>query len=345
MSWTLDQAASLLEGAGQTVYYRSSMDLAIHCPFCPTGDPDQTGKCYITPEKMGGIFHCFRCESAGTLRSLFRHLGIQVAGVTVNTGLLQERILKAERARQFREASLPAKLGTHDLPDEFKQLEPSDVKSSWMAKKAYGFLERRGVTWSQILEWRIGYCSTGKYAQSIIFPVFDAEGKQQSFQTRQVVGMSEMKSKNPYSEEGTVGKEEVLYGVHRVGNRNVLVLVEGPFDVLHLQRVFAKAKLRDHKPIGLFGHKLSSIQLMMLSNLNAQSIYIMLDSDVPKDAWKMARNLAPRVGAKVYLTLLEEGDPDDLSPRGALKKMMESCQIVPMVRSEKEPWQGRVKAE
>src|SRR3990167_3825649 len=164
--YTLDQVTALLDSHGIQTIPRDMDNVSILCPFCPEHDPDIKGKCYVTPGKWNGIYRCFKCDSSGTIRSLFRHFGIPVAGSVLSMEQMAERIAKVKTSRMFERSKLPKQLSQTKIPDEYIALS-EDAASGYMAKKAATWLARRGIHWDQIRRWQIGYCPHGYFAHQL----------------------------------------------------------------------------------------------------------------------------------------------------------------------------------
>lgn len=320
---SLDAVQAQLEAQNIRVIPRDSDNVSILCPFCPEHDPDTKGKCYVTPGKWNGIYRCFKCDSAGSIRSLFRHLGIPVAGSVLSMEQMAERIAKIKASRAFHRDAMPKKLEKTALPMEYIELEPGN-KMGWLVKQALIWLNRRGIHWDQIQKWQIGYCPFGHHAQHLILPVFDESGGVATFQSRRFIGTTTPKSKNPKAKLNEMSKADVMYGEHRVEKGDNLVLVEGPFDVLYLERMFARLKMKRFKPLAILGHQISSVQAQTLHRFEPRSVWVIMDADAVKDGRKIGTKLARIVDGDVYITDLEYGDPDDLEATELLEKMNNS---------------------
>lgn len=342
MNYTVENVQAALEAIGVVVINRDQDNLSINCPFCPAGDPDTKAKCYITPGKWNGIYRCFRCDTAGIIKSLYRKLGIPVTDSTESLGQKAERIAKMRTVAAFKQQNQIQELEITPLPVEYEPLDPS--RCGHLHKRAVKFLqEKRGVHWDQILDWQLGICPSGRFAHHIIMPVFSMAGQIQTFQARRFIGTINPKSKNPKADRHQISKADVLYGLQKLKPGDSVILVEGPFDVLHIERCFSKAHLRTIKPIGLLGHKISRIQTHTLRMYNPPRAWVMMDSDAVKDSYKIGKMLARVLEGTVYVCELEKGDPDDLSPVRLLKKIQNGVRIRPFQGSVKTPSLDAVK--
>ena len=61
-----------------------------------------------------------------------------------------------------------------ELPPEFKSLATDNLPAT--ALYATKYLAKRGISKSDIIKWKIGFCFEGEFRNRIIIPSFDEEG-------------------------------------------------------------------------------------------------------------------------------------------------------------------------
>lgn len=110
-----------------------------------------------------------------------------------------------------------------NLPEEFKTLTSSKTHVS--SRRAMRYLKDRGITKSDILRWKIGYCPTGEYEGRVIIPSFNMDGRVNYFIARTYED-EWVKYKNPPAQKDVVFNE--LY----VDWGSDLIIVEGVFDAI-----------------------------------------------------------------------------------------------------------------
>jgi len=110
-----------------------------------------------------------------------------------------------------------------ELPAEFISLCAESAPATGTYAQKY--LQKRGVTDSDILKWKIGYCFSGEYRNRIIIPSFDDDGDCSYFIARSYSGDS-YKYKNPRA------SKDIVFNELFIDWNNDLVLVEGVFDAL-----------------------------------------------------------------------------------------------------------------
>jgi DNA primase len=110
-----------------------------------------------------------------------------------------------------------------ELPAEFTSLCTESVPAT--GTYAHKYLQKRGVTDSDILKWKIGYCFSGEYRNRIVIPSFDEDGDCSYFIARSYSGDS-YKYKNPRA------SKDIVFNELFIDWNSDLVLVEGVFDAL-----------------------------------------------------------------------------------------------------------------
>tara|TARA_Y100001963_G_scaffold142998_1_gene213267 strand:+ start:469 stop:1134 length:666 start_codon:yes stop_codon:yes gene_type:complete len=167
-----------------------------------------------------------------------------------------------------------------ELPEEFVSLCSENLPATGVY--ALRYLEKRGVTKSDILKWKIGYCFSGEYRNRIIIPSFDDDGDCSYFIARSYSGDS-YKYKNPRASKDIVFNE--LY----IDWNLDLVLVEGVFDAL----VAGNA-------VPILGSTLrSGSKLLRKIVRNDTPVYVALDPDAAKKERRIIEMLL-RYDIEVY---------------------------------------------
>lgn len=266
----------------------------LDCPF----KQHRHAKLWINVEKRTGI--CPRCNITGTARWFVKQLGGQVE---------EKKTIEFKFHETNHTDEIKSKI---ELP---KECRPIDTKT-FLGEEAYKYLTiKRGLEPYQISSWEIYYCSTGPYAGYIILPVKNMKGDLDSWQARKYY-YNGSKSLNPKSGRG------LLYGLQKCEEEDSIVLVEGPFDVIALER-----NLTGSVPLGLLGHSLGDLQAAVIAYvLKPKTVWIMLDWDVNEDEVKVAAKLTQYGLNDVRMCQLQQhhGDPDELS-REQVKEILDKA--------------------
>jgi DNA primase len=259
------------------------------CPFsdCPSHNKG-TKKLEIDIEtNMEGqnFWACWVCGAKGrTVRSLFRKVGVTQA-ILKN---LDSLIVRTDHNNQDDH--------TFDgmLPAEYKFLldaKPTDI----LAKHAMLYLKKRGITEEDIIRYQIGYCDEGKYAERIIIPSFDGNGKINFFIGRTFDPETRLKYKYPQASRDIIAFEMLI-------NWDVpVVLCEGGFDMIAIKR----------NVIPLLGKSITQKLLKRIIDSKVKKVYIALDNDAMKMALKHCQTLMS-MGKKVFLVEMEQKDASEM---------------------------------
>jgi len=239
-------------------FYREGISqLLFFCPRCE----HHKKKLSVNLEK--NLFKCWVCDWSG--RDLYR--------VVRRYGLTKHRADWRSFGQQIEINNFAEKLfGTEeverppsiDLPNSFISLVNKDLPST--AEPPLNYLRSRGLSRDDIIKWKIGYCSKGKYASRIVIPSFGLSGKVNYFVTR-AYDNSWRKYLNPTASKNIIFNE--LY----LDFDEDMVLVEGLFDAV---------KAGDNS-VPLLGSTLTENSALFQKIIeNDTPIYLALDSDVDK---------------------------------------------------------------
>ena len=155
------------------------------------------------------------------------------------------------------------------LPEEmilFSQMEAGNLEHF----EAYNYLiNERKISRDIILKYRLGFCTTGKYAKRIIIPSYDANGEVNYFVGR-TYDPKEKKKKydNPKSD-----KDRIIFNEGLVNWDSTVYLVEGAFEMLSFPVNI----------IPMLGKTLSTTLFMKLKDLKPDVI-VLLDPDAYKSS-------------------------------------------------------------
>lgn len=212
----------------------------ICCPFCLEEGETIDTKFRLGLNLVNGWMHCFNCgKSSKDEMYTWREL---------------ERVWKTSDLSAAQSKPKKKKIKIR-LPEDFEILRKVSAHHDHWMNMAYEYVRRRRVTDRQIQEKEIGYSMDGPMAYRVVFPVRDEKGKLQGLVGRDFTGKREPKYKN------SIG-DKILYNVRKKKKPGV-VLVEGPFDTLAVERGVR------HLPYdvnGVLGHSLTDKQWEQLED-------------------------------------------------------------------------------
>jgi DNA primase len=256
---------------------------AYTCPFCHHHKPKL--EVNFTENKEGiNQWACWTCGKKGkTIKSLFKQ-------VKVDAGYFQElsKLVKNVSSEDIGEV----KQTILELPKEFKTFLNTPNNTS---KHALSYLKKRNISKQDILKYNIGYCSSGPYANRIVVPSYDNNGKLNYFTARSFEKDPYTKYRNPEVSRDIIAFELFI-------NWDLpIILCEGPFDALAIKR----------NVIPLLGKNIQPSLMKKLVESKVQKIYIALDNDAVKQALGFCEQLLD-IGKEVYLVELDGRDPSEM---------------------------------
>jgi DNA primase len=275
------QLTTLLEsvlGKGKST---SGDNVAYFCPFC------HHHKRKLEVNHSTQHFNCWTCNIAGRkLITLFRKLNVNRERISQLFTILNET--------EYRPNKTTTNTPVVELPKEFKPLWILDANNPEY-RNAAAYLKRRNVTITDILKYRIGYCSDGKYSGKIIVPSYDANGSLNYFVARAYYESDARRYQNP-----NVCKDIIGFELH-INWSLPIVLVEGVFDAIAVKR----------NAIPLFGKTISNTLKKRIVEKRVKEIYICLDRDARRQALETAKYFMAH-GIDVYFVDLNEKDPSQI---------------------------------
>ena len=265
--------------------WASEEEYLIQCQFC--GDAASHNHLYINVVKR--LFHCYYCGEAGHLSSLLKQFGGNV--------VLADRIMTA-----------PAKRKVVVEPTDFNSFLPLNDGCSSKGWTAIHYLTSRGISRTEIELYQLRYAEEGRYQGRIIIPIFEADGEEVVCFTSRSYSDQEPKYLMPHKGETRLTCAEVLYGQHWVRAYRKVVLVEGAFDAMAVNRKLGN----EFCGVALMSKKMNPPQLTKLLRLDEETeFFVALDPDAMKESLLIAKALT-EYGRNVRVVRLEGGDPASL---------------------------------
>ena len=254
-----------------------------HSFFCPKCSHHKR-KLQINTETQR--FHCWVCNFGGhKISQLLRKVGAPKSLIKEALQLVGDYVsYDKDKTEKKHDISLP------------KEYQPLYIKSNDpIYKNAIHYLRKRNISIKDVLRYSIGYCSSGVYANRIIVPSYDKDGRLNYFVARDIFPNSSMKYKNPPASKDVIGFE--LF----VNWNEDIVLVEGVMDAISVRK----------NVIPLLGKFPSKSLVKKLVEKKVKTIYIALDEDAKQDAIKLSKFLMD-YGIETYLLEMDGKDPNQI---------------------------------
>ena len=289
------ELVTLLEKVLMKSYQMKNGEHAFHCPFCN----HHKKKLQVNCETQK--WHCWVCNKGGY------KIGILLRKINAPKNIISEvlKILGDYKGIKHEK----------DEKTEYNVSLPQCYKPLWkpskdpLYKNAISYLKRRGIGGIDILRYSIGYCTSNGYANRIIIPSYDADGKLNYFMARDMFPNSKFKYKNPPMSKDTVCFEMFINW------KEPIVLCEGIFDAIAIR----------NNAIPLFGKFPSKTLVMRLVEKKVKKVYVALDEDARKDAIKLSKFLMD-YGISTYLLNMKDKDPSELGFKKFWKIVKETKQ-------------------
>jgi hypothetical protein len=158
---------------------------------------------------------------------------------------------------------------TIKLPDSFISLANGNISLSSLAARQY--LKSRGLTEKDLVNWKIGFCTSGEYANRVIIPSFNMNGEVNYFIAR-AYNDDWMRYKNPPVSRDIVFNELFLDW------DSDLTIVEGAFDAI----------VAGPNAVPILGSTLNERSKLFQAIVKHDTpIYIALDPDAEKKSNKL----------------------------------------------------------
>ena len=255
---------------------------AHHCPFCH----HHKKKLQINLDTQQ--WHCWVCDAKGKkITSLLKRLHVDSKRV--------RKIYEIYGDDYIVSTSTEEEKVELRLPNEFRSLlkEPKGLNPLFRKVKQYA--EQRGITREDIIKYNIGYCDTGHYANRIIIPSYDSDGRLNYFIARSVYDEEKFKYKNP-----PVSKNVIMFE-NQINWDEPITLVEGVFDAISVKR----------NVIPILGKFIPKILNDTIYTKGVKSIKILLDKDAQEQALYYVSYFMNN-GIKVTNILPTEKDAGDM---------------------------------
>jgi DNA primase len=257
-------------------------NVAYNCPFCHKHNKLEIN---FTENTDGeNKWACWSCSNRGKfIHTLFKKLSIAPD--------------KYQELRKLTKSTFHADLGTPqyksiELPKEFTTF--MDNKDPY-AHKVFKYLKQRNISSQDILKYNIGYCKVGAYANRVVLPSYDIDGKLNYFTARSLDQYNHIKYMNP-----DISRDIIPFGMF-INWDLPIIICEGPFDALAIKR----------NAIPLMGKNMQSELMKKLVESKVHKIYIALDADAIQRSISFCEKLLD-MGKEVYLVELDGKDPSEL---------------------------------
>ena len=243
-------------------------EILFKCPKC------NHHKSKLSVNLSKNVFKCWICDYRGrSIRRVIRSFGSYTQLQKWDAIFGRQDLERFDDL--FAERGMERNDQTVDLPEEFVSLCHDNIPKTGLYARNY--LKSRGVTTSEIIKWKIGYCDSGDFESRIIIPSFGLAGKANFFIAR-AYGDDWRKYKNPQA------SKDIIFNELYLDFDEDMVLVEGAFDAI---------KAGDNA-VPILGSTLREHSKLFQEIVkNDTPIYIALDPDVDRKTLQIIKLLRP----------------------------------------------------
>ena len=251
----------------------------VNCPFCEERgkSPDTKQHLYIYGKSGENGVHCFRCN-------YHRDKG------------MPKKVAELLDLADFFDAPGESFFDETKVLHNIEQLTDC-FRPALQFRRARRYLNERGVSDDQIAGMELLYAPTGRYADRVIFPLYDNQGRVDWFIAGSISGREPKYLNAP----GDKGGRVFVFG-NPAGND--VAVAEGWFSA------FACAKA-GFAAVALAGKRISAAQCITISSLGARRVIVAVESDAFHSGVDVALRLSKYVPtARRDLPIGQ--DPDDI---------------------------------
>jgi len=252
----------------------SNEENLFYCPYCR----HHKRKMSVNVDK--DVFKCWVCDTHGrSIRRVVKRFGSYAQLKEWDALSGQTDILEFDKL--FEEVKEESSKNYLTLPGEFVTL--TGKNKSLASIRVLNYLQNRGITQQDIVNWKIGYCLQGPFKDRVIVPSFDDEGFVNYFVARTFSG-DWRKYLNP------AASKDIIFNHLFIDWDKDLVIVEGIFDAI-------KAGTNS---IPLLGSTLRANSSLFQEIIKRDtSVFIALDQDAEKKGVGIIKKLLS-YGAEVF---------------------------------------------
>jgi len=299
-----DLLKKLLESVlGRSKSARGGDEAVFTCPSC------NHHKKKLTFNLLSQKFQCWVCGYKG-------HRAFQLLKKANAPGVAYSTLKEIDQQYSFKKQfKQKVDVNTLILP---KEVVPIISSSAVLSRHALHYLNQRGITQQDVVKYNLHYCEQGPLKNMVVIPSYDKDGFLNYY-----VGRSF--DKNAYIKHKLASSTKDIIGFEMYINWDLpVILCEGAFDAMAIKR----------NAIPLFGKKISTTLMKKIIKSNVEKIYLALDEDALKDAFKHAETFMS-YGKKVYLIEMGDKDPSELGFEGFTKLLHNATKLTTSILMKK----------
>ena len=297
--------------------------VGINCPFCQNDTGHHFGirledgrvrGCWkdrahwASPERLVAILTgCSFDEAAGIYNDNSTRPDVSIAE-------LRKRLETGKEGKPLQERPMPI-----EKPTGFKLFKD---KHSRVEQPYRRYLKQRGFSSPELLSnvYGVGFCPTGEWSHRILIPFWDKHNFDVlvGWTGRSIIESEDRYKTHPHGNS----LKDYVYNLPIYASGEILVIVEGPLDVLKLDSVIAESGMRSWVA-GVLGSAPSSGRINEIAEASQRfkGVVVLFDKGARSQSMQLASDLAT-VGAKSVELPTDWEDPGEMSERAAEEFLM-----------------------
>ena len=282
------QIVNILQDLLGKSYPNTKENHIFNCPSC-NYHTQKLSICVQIDSLHYGSYNCWVCGFKGkNLYSLLKFLNID------RNSKIYEQINRYYKIQQTKKSNNYINhKQTLSLPKGSQLLYP--FQNKMIFKRAYKYLNSRGINILDIIKYRLYICNQGKYKDRIIIPSYDINFKLNYFVSRSINPYQTLRYLNPS------WSKDIIFNQYMINFQYPIILCQGVFDAIAYKR----------NSIPLLGKNIPQ-KLKVQIIKNKPNVYISLDLDAINQSYKLAKQLS-QYGVKCFIVKIEQKDPGSLT--------------------------------
>jgi len=238
----------------------------------------------------GDYFHCWICGWSGH----------DLKPILFLNGKTNDGLRYSNENQKLNKQDVDVKVfDSPALPESFCLLTKDSINNPY-TQDAKVYLESRGISDSDVLKYKIGFCVEGNYKYRIIFPSFDSFGELDFFVGRKIYDYIGLAYKH-----GNFNKN-IIFNDYMIDWDQPITLVEGPVDSV----------IAGSNSIPLQGKSLREDSKLFSKIVTSRvHVYLALDSDAREEQVKLANKFL-RYGVTVNMIDVKKFGGSDVADLG-----------------------------
>ena len=283
---------SLLSGVKQS----GENEYQCTCPFC-----GKQKHFYIGFDQKHYPWSCKKCQEDGNVFRLLKHLG--VLSDYLHKSIDLTKLVKLGTLNECEVEDVVLFEPEKKLPKNFTRIYSNE------------YLKSRGFLVNDFYQYEVGLTfNNKKYDNYVIFPIRE-DGIVKGYVGRSVFDKNECESMNilRYNNSKKTNFSNLLYGYNEITKKTkIVIIVEGIFDKIKVDRVLNLNSQDDIKCICSFGNKISSSQILKLKCTNIVEVILFYDLDAINEMKGNALKIQKHFNLSISC-IVDGKDPDESS--------------------------------